>query len=53
VFLSYGSRVVEDIPAGSSYSQLTVDENLGSPTGLAVDSNGNLYVADFKTRLSG
>jgi hypothetical protein len=48
VFLSYGSRVVEEVPIGSSYSQLTVDENLSSPAGVAVDSSGNLYVADFK-----
>jgi len=48
VFLSYGSRVLEEVPAGQFYSQLTVDEDLTLPTGLAADSNGNLYVADFK-----
>ncbi len=48
VFLSYGLRLVEEIPAGSLYSQLTVDQNPGYPGGLAVDGSGNLYIADYK-----
>lgn len=47
VFLSYGLRVVVEIPAAPVYSQLTVDQNLGGPGGLAVDGSGNLYVADY------
>lgn len=46
LYLATSNQVLKETPSNGSYIQSTVASGLSGPHGLAVDGNGNVYIAD-------